>query len=149
MIRLLLLAILAVPSVLAAQLTEHEQRVIATFKETAPSVVHITTLAAVSERITLKHGDIPNGVKRGVLILEVTPGMGADKAKLLPTRRKLAGRVALGDAIVAIDRKTVNEPRELTASLNQRKPGDTVALTILRDGKEKVVTVQLLEGIGR
>jgi putative serine protease PepD len=48
-----------------------------------------------------------------------------------------------GDVITAVDGKTVRTAEELRRAVDARKPGDTVKLTVVRDGKERTVTVEL------
>jgi S1-C subfamily serine protease len=74
------------------------------------------------------------GVK-GVLVVEVVSGSAAAKAGIRPTRREGSGRVRLGDVITAIDGKKVESPNELFILLENYKVGDSVAISLLREGK--------------
>ncbi len=65
-------------------------------------------------------------------VAEVTPGSGADEAGLLD-----------GDVITAIDGDVIAESTELIVSIRSNAPGDSVELTILRDGRTQDVTVTL------
>src|SRR6266498_3746462 len=74
----------------------------------------------------------------GAYVTSVTPGGPADKAGILagdkPTN--IEGLQAGGDIITAIDGHPVNTFDELLAYLTTNKsPGDSVVLTVLRDGK--------------
>jgi S1-C subfamily serine protease len=80
---------------------------------------------------------------RGVLILGVVPQGPADKAGLRPTRRTAIGEIRLGDVIVAIDGKPTQSTKDLFGVLEQHKVGDTVTVTILRDGQRHDVEVTL------
>jgi S1-C subfamily serine protease len=71
----------------------------------------------------------------GVLVVDVVPGSAAAKAGLRPTRREASGRVRLGDVITAIDGKKVLSPNELYLTLETYKIGDSVNVSVLRDGK--------------
>lgn len=71
----------------------------------------------------------------GVLVVDVVPGSVAAKAGLRPTRREASGRVRLGDVITAIDGKKVVSPNELYLTLDNYKVGDTINVSLLRDGK--------------
>ncbi|MER3415815.1 MAG: 2-alkenal reductase [Gemmataceae bacterium] len=82
----------------------------------------------------------------GAMILEVLPGSPAERAGLRPLRRSRTGRV-LGDIIVAVDDNPVRKVEDLLAALDHRKAGDTIRLTILRDG-EKITVEVTLEEIG-
>jgi putative serine protease PepD len=68
----------------------------------------------------------------GARVAEVTPGSGADEAGLLD-----------GDVITAIDGDVIAESTELVVSIRSNAPGDSVELTILRDGRTQDVTVTL------
>ena len=51
-----------------------------------------------------------------------------------------------GDVLIAIDGKAITSQMDLNLLLNRSKPGDTVTLTIVRDGKKMDVKVTLGEG---
>jgi S1-C subfamily serine protease len=82
---------------------------------------------------------------KGVLIMDVQPDSPAAKADLLPTRKDESNRVELGDVILAIDGKPVKSANDLLDALEKRAVGDTLELTILRDGQEQKVKVTLEE----
>ena len=86
-------------------------------------------------------------VDKGILIERVTPGGPAAKAGIRGgTRSVLAGLQELrigGDILVAVDGKPVASQVDLNLLLNRAKPGDTVKLSIVRDGKKMEVSVQL------
>jgi len=50
-----------------------------------------------------------------------------------------------GDIIVGLDGKPVRGPGSLTAKLRETKPGDSVKVEILRDGRKQTLTVELGE----
>ncbi len=64
----------------------------------------------------------------------VEPGSPADKAGLRE-----------GDVITQLDGKTINDSYPLAGAIGEHKPGDTVQLTIVRDGKTMTVAVVLGE----
>ncbi len=80
---------------------------------------------------------------RGVLVVDVTQGSAAARAGLRPTRREASGRVRLGDVITAIDSKKVESPNELFLLLEKYKVGDSINVSLLRDGKAVQVKVTL------
>jgi len=84
-----------------------------------------------------------HGVTDGVLILQVVPGSPAAKAGLRATRLDSAGKLRLGDVIVAIDARPIQSVKDLHAVLEQHEPGDTVAVTLVRDGQRQDVRVTL------
>jgi S1-C subfamily serine protease len=80
----------------------------------------------------------------GVLIRNVAPGGGAAEAGLRGTQR---GRRSIipGDIIQKIDGKEVGSVGDLLGRLGSYRPGDTVTLTIWREGKTRDVQVRLQE----
>jgi serine protease Do len=51
--------------------------------------------------------------------------------------------VRTGDTIVAVDGETIKEARDLSRKIANVSPGKQVSLTIYRDGKERVVTLEV------
>ena len=83
---------------------------------------------------------------KGAYLVEVVSGGPADQAGLKAGTRdtSITGLEAGGDLITAIDGQPINTYADLIGYLMTKKsPGDKVALTILRDGKEMQVTVTL------
>jgi S1-C subfamily serine protease len=80
----------------------------------------------------------------GVLIRNVAPGGGAAEAGLRGTQR---GRRSIvpGDIIQKIDGKEVGSVGDLLGRLGSYRPGDTVTLTVWREGKTREVEVRLQE----
>jgi S1-C subfamily serine protease len=78
----------------------------------------------------------------GVLVRDVDPGSGAAAANLRPTRQD-GNRIVAGDVIQQIDGKPVTSRNELLARLSAYDAGDTVKLTLWRDGKTLTVAVTL------
>ncbi|MGB6720875.1 MAG: Do family serine endopeptidase [Terracidiphilus sp.] len=72
------------------------------------------------------------GFKNGVLVQEVQPGGPADKAGLKP-----------GDIITEIDGRTVKDGDDLVNEIASRRPGSTIRLGYLRDGKQDDTTVTI------
>ncbi len=87
--------------------------------------------------------DLPRS--SGVYILEVTPGSPADKAGLVGADGE-ANLPTGGDLITAIDGQEVNDFADFMGYLlTYKKPGDSVTLTIIRDGKTLEVDLVLGE----
>jgi S1-C subfamily serine protease len=84
--------------------------------------------------------------REGALVLTVTPEGPAADAGLLATRRGDDGEIHLGDLIVAIDGEPVTGTSDLFRIIDQRKIGDKVVLTIVREDRKMDVEV-LLEGL--
>ncbi len=85
-------------------------------------------------------------ISKGVYISTVTSGSPAEKAGLV------AGGVgsgeASGDVITAVDGKDVASVEDIVVHLNSLAPGDSVSLTLLRDGETIQVNVALGEWPG-
>ena len=83
---------------------------------------------------------------RGVAIAAVERGSPAADAGLRAAQVDRRGGLVPGDMIVAVDGRAVDEPADLIARLDERKVGDTVALKVLRDGRELEVKARLVAG---
>jgi len=78
----------------------------------------------------------------GVLVRSVDRGSGAEAAGLRETRQS-GNRIVPGDIIQEIDGKAVRTANDLLARLANYKGGDTVNLTVWRDGATAKVPVRL------
>ena len=85
------------------------------------------------------------GVK-GVMVLRVTPGSGAQAAGLKGAKIGADGSITPGDIITAVNGKPVDSVGKLIALLDDYRVGETVKLTVLRDGKNADVDVALQAG---
>jgi len=81
----------------------------------------------------------------GVMVLGVTPGSAAEKAGLRAARQAADGSIIPGDVIQEINGRTVRSVDQLLSALMQCKPGETVTLTLLRDGQILRVPITLEE----
>ena len=81
--------------------------------------------------------DIDDSVKSGVVVDSVEKGSDAEAAGLQKD-----------DVITKIDDVTVKGSAHLKYILYKHNIGDTVKLTIIRDGKEKELTLKLTHQIG-
>jgi S1-C subfamily serine protease len=79
----------------------------------------------------------------GALILHVRPGSPAEKAGLRPTTRDEENRIQLGDIITAVEGRSVKKVNDLFTELQKHKVGDTVTLTVQRQGQDVEVKVTL------
>jgi len=79
----------------------------------------------------------------GVLIRGVTRGGGAAEAGLEGTSVDRRGTVIPGDVVQDIDGKPVKSTSDLLGRLGAYRPGDTVTLTVWREGKTRKVRVRL------
>ncbi len=85
------------------------------------------------------------GVK-GVPVLRVMPGSVAEAAGLRGASMGADGSVVPGDIILAVDGKPVDSVHKLVSHLDERRVGDRVRLTILRDGQPREVDIALQAG---
>ncbi len=74
--------------------------------------------------------------KEGVVIDELVQGGAAQLAGLLPN-----------DVIVKIDKRPIRTVQDLRNALANYRVGDTITVTIIRNGKEKQLQVRLQQGI--
>ena len=79
----------------------------------------------------------------GVLVLGVVPGGPAAKAGIRATHRTPDGQIELGDLISSIDGQTLESADDLFSTEEKYKVGDTVTVTLLRDGQRREVKVTL------
>ncbi len=99
-----------------------------------PPKLGIRTLDGLSEAVAQRIG------VAGVVILEVEPGTPAEQAGL----RGITGpRGELGDIILAIGKKRVRTVGEIQTALQAYKAGDKVQITILRQGREATIEIEL------
>ena len=82
------------------------------------------------------------GVPTGVMVQTVEPGGPADKAGLNGvTVDRAAGTVEPGDVVLQFNGAAVAGNAEFTRAVGRTKAGDTVKLTVERDGEKLVVEV--------
>ncbi|HEX7728407.1 MAG TPA: trypsin-like peptidase domain-containing protein [Terracidiphilus sp.] len=72
------------------------------------------------------------GFKNGVLVQAIQPGQPADKAGIKP-----------GDIIISIDGRPVKDGDDLVNEIASRKPGSTIRLGFMRDGKQMDASVTI------
>ncbi len=79
----------------------------------------------------------------GAVVTKVVEGSGADRAGIRPIYRDRRGRARVGDVIVAVNEEPIRSSGELGLILESFKEGDTVTVTVKREGQEKSVRVKL------
>ena len=77
--------------------------------------------------------------QEGVLVQEVTPGSPAERAGL----RGADGNPRQADIIIAVDDQPVKSVEDMVAYLDTKSVGDTVGLTVIREGTTITVDVTL------
>ncbi|HZP92557.1 MAG TPA: trypsin-like peptidase domain-containing protein [Burkholderiales bacterium] len=82
----------------------------------------------------------------GVVILRVKPGSAAAAAGLKGATVTGDGDIVPGDVIVAVEGKPVDTVGKMLARLDDFKVGDTVKLTVLRQGRKAEIPVTLQAG---
>jgi S1-C subfamily serine protease len=82
---------------------------------------------------------------RGVLIKEVAQNGPAEKAGMRGTMRNRNGEIIIGDLIVAVDGSKVANYDDLYLVFDQKKIGDQVTVTIIRNRKELRLKVNLID----
>ena len=84
------------------------------------------------------------GIK-GVLVLSTLDNGPAANAGILATSRDPRGRVVLGDTVVSLDGKDVENSADLFSMLNSRKVGDTVSVGVLRGNDIQTLSLDLID----
>lgn len=97
----------------------------------------VTTDDRLGKQITQRMG------VDGVLVLGVQDNSPATAAGLQPTRRQRDGRIIPGDVIQRIDDTPINSSDDLLMALAKHEPGQSINLTILRQGKQVSLDIQL------
>jgi len=80
---------------------------------------------------------------KGVLVLGIEPGSGAESAGLIPTRRAENGAILLGDIIESVNGKQVSSVSDLQLILDSLRPGQTVSCHVRR-GKQTVADIDVV-----
>lgn len=77
-------------------------------------------------------GVVTDEAEDGAKISSITKGSGAEKAGL-----------KVGDIITKIGDEDVDDADDVAKAVRQHKPGDKIAITVLRDGKEQKLNAEL------
>jgi S1-C subfamily serine protease len=85
---------------------------------------------------------------RGALVLRVVPGSPAAQVGIVGTQRHPeSGEIVLGDLITHIDGKPLKSAADMYLTLEKHKPGDTVTVTVSRDGAVRTLSVVLAKNV--
>lgn len=87
----------------------------------------------------MKLGDTP-----GAFFTSVSPGSPAELAGLQPLKLNADAQRISGDIVTEVDGKRIVNFSEFQYAVRSHQPGDTVTLTVLRDGKVIKVKVTLI-----
>jgi S1-C subfamily serine protease len=79
----------------------------------------------------------------GAVVTKVVEGSGADRAGIRPVYRDRGGRARVGDVIVAVNEEPIRSSGELGLILEGFMEGNTVTVTVMREGVEKNFRVKL------
>ncbi|MBQ7190745.1 MAG: trypsin-like peptidase domain-containing protein [Kiritimatiellae bacterium] len=82
---------------------------------------------------------------QGVGIYAVEEDSEAGRAGLRGLSMNRYGYIVVGDVIAAVDGQRVTSNEDLQSTLDPHKPGDSVVLTVIRDGKKRQVKLRLTE----
>lgn len=106
----------------------------------------MTLLAPLAQAMGLKNN------QDGVLVIDVEPGSPADEAGLKGSleQAEIQGQTVQlgGDVIIAVNGDSIASMEDLLAQLMMAEPGQTITLTILRDGESMDLPVTLGERPG-
>jgi putative serine protease PepD len=80
---------------------------------------------------------------KGLVVVNVQPGSPAARAGLRGVVRNADDSLVLGDVITGIDKTAITSRDDLSLVLNQKRPGDAITLTIIRNGVERQLNVVL------
>jgi S1-C subfamily serine protease len=80
----------------------------------------------------------------GVVLVQVTTNGPAARAGLQPFRRASGGDIVGGDVITSVDHEPVKDLDDMLTLLERRAPGDTVTLSVWRNGSTRRQPVTLV-----
>lgn len=85
------------------------------------------------------------GVSKGILIGDVMPKTPAAQVGLRGNQKNPWGQTSMGDVIIALNGHPVPDYDNLYNLLTDIKPGESVTLTIVRDGKKQNIKVKTID----
>jgi serine protease DegQ len=113
--------------------------------------IPIDMIESVAQQL-IASGKVSRG-SLGVALQDLTPPLaqamevdvlgGAIVSQVLPQSAAAKVGIAVGDVIIAIDGKPVTGSSPLRNEIGRKQPGTVVRLMLLRDGRERTVTVTL------
>ena len=113
--------------------------------------IPVDMVKSVTQQL-IAYGRVDRGAL-GVTIQDMTPALaqamgvnvtgGALVARVSPQSASSRAGLRDGDVIVALNESPITSSAQLRNEIGQRRPGTTVKLTFLRDGREQAVSVTL------
>jgi S1-C subfamily serine protease len=112
-------------------------QLIAYGREIRPEIGVVLADDSVTERFSLP----------GVLVLGVAENSPASKVGMQPTQRTPTGDIVLGDVIHQVDGKDIRKTADLLLQLEKHKAGDTITVSVVREGKPTALSVVLASNV--
>lgn len=118
-----------------------------TVAKIVPQIIQFGKVVRAGLNIDIAPDLIANqlNVRNGALVLLVPSDSRAAKAGLLPTTRGFAGKIVLGDIILAVNDRLVRSRAELYRAFDEYNVGDKVVLKIKRSNQDVEVPIVLEE----
>jgi S1-C subfamily serine protease len=112
-------------------------QLIAYGREIRPEIGVVLADDSVTERFGLP----------GVLVLGVAENSPAAKVGMQPTQRTPNGDIVLGDVIHQVDGHDIRKTADLLLQLEKHKAGDTISVSVVREGRPTSLSVVLASNI--
>ncbi len=114
-----------------------------------PTQIVKPTVDALIRDGKVEHGYMGVGITdvtpENAKFFEVTDNIGALVTQVEPDSPGAKAGLRVGDVVKELNGKTVSDAGELQVEVGQRKPGTTIHLQVLRDGKDVSVPVTLAD----
>ncbi len=91
----------------------------------------------------LQEGTVPDRALMGVTTQPAADQQGAEIVEIAPESGAADSTLRVGDVITAVDGDDITEPSSLGAAIARYQPGDTVTVTVDRNGQTSDATVTL------
>jgi len=92
---------------------------------------------------SLRDGSVPDRALMGVTTQPTGEGLGVEIVEIADGSGAADSDLRVGDVIVAVDDNDITDPTSLGAAVATYQPGDTVTVTVERDGSTRDVQVTL------
>jgi len=92
---------------------------------------------------SLRDGSVPDRALMGVTTQPTGEGLGVEIVEIADGSGAAASSLRVGDVIVAVDDTEITDPTSLGASIGGYQPGDTVTVTVERNGTSQDIAVTL------